>query len=207
MSRRARTSSRASRPTPAVVVLTAAACLVAGCTGGQEPTPSPPSATAVEPAPAPSPTPTTDAPVKPERPAAMDTDDAAGAAAAAEYYVELSGYALAAVDGSELGAMSHSTCGYCSETMEQVAWLDSSDGSYIGGQMDASVEDPAKYVRDQQTGIYPLDMTVTQEALTVNDGDGAEVASEPASTATVRVEVGRTDGNWVVVEIAPVPEG
>ncbi|RXR26365.1 hypothetical protein EQW78_01640 [Oerskovia turbata] len=137
----------------------------------------------------------------------MDTDDAEGAAAAAEYYIELSGYALAAVDDSDLKGMSHGTCGYCSETLEQVAWLASSGGSYDGGQLDASVDDPGKYVRDEQTGIYPLDVTVTQEALTVVDGDGAEIASEPTSVATVRVEVGRNDGNWVIVEIAPVPEG
>ncbi|MBM7480596.1 hypothetical protein JOD49_003516 [Oerskovia jenensis] len=137
----------------------------------------------------------------------MDTDDAEGAAAAAEYYVELSGYALAAVDDSDLKAMSHRTCGYCSETLEQVAWLASSGGSYAGGEMDASVDDPGKYVRDEQTGIYPLDVTVTQEALTVVDRDGVEIASEPTSVATARVEVGRSDGSWVIVEIASVPEG
>jgi hypothetical protein len=136
----------------------------------------------------------------------MDTDDAEGAAAAAEYYVELSGYALAAVDDSDLKAMSHSTCGYCAGTLEKIAWLKSSGGFYSGGQIDVEVDDPGKYVRDEQTGIYPLDATVTQEALTVVDGGGVEVASDSAYSETVRVEVGRNDGNWVIVEIAPVPK-
>jgi len=188
-----------------VVVLTAAACLVAGCTGGQEPTPSPPSATAVEPAPAPSPTPTTDAPVKPERPAAMDTDDAAGAAAAAEYYVELYAYVMTSGDTSEWDAMSHAECESCAGLLEQARTIAERGDTFVGGATSAEVDDPGKYVRDQQTGIYPLDIAISEEASIIQDAAGAELYSSVGETSRKRIEMGRLNGSWIVVGIAEIP--
>ncbi len=183
--------------------------VVAGCTGGGDPGPSPSVEEPVvtSPSETPEPTPTETGPVKPERPAAMERDDAEGAAAAAEYFASLYGYTLTTLDSTEWEALAHDSCGFCSETLEQVNWLRESGGTHAGGELSLEIDDPGKYVRDAQTGIWPLDGVVKQSAFTVVDGTGDEIASEPAGSREVRVEVGRHDGQWVIVELAPIPEG
>ncbi|MFI2703156.1 DUF6318 family protein [Cellulosimicrobium composti] len=189
------------------VGIVVAGCLVAACTGGGEPDPTPPVETSVAPSPTPTPEPTETGPTKPERPAAMDRDDAEGAGAAAEYFLRLYSPMMTSKDSADWEAMSHAECGYCSASLEKVRWLEEADGTYAGGDITLEIEDPSKYTRDEQTGLFPLDGVLAQEALVVTDAEGRTVASEPATTMNVRVEVGRSNANWVIVEIAPRPGG
>jgi len=203
-----RSSSRARRRSLALGAVVAAGLVVTGCTGGEpEPSPTVEESGGSTPTKTPEPEPTGTEPAKPERPAAMDNDDAEGAAAAAEYFASLYGYTLSTLDSDEWERLSHEACGFCSETLEQVNWLREAGGKHTGGELTLDIAEPGKYVRDEQTGIRPLDGVVTQAALTVTDGSGTEIASEPAGTQDVRVEVGRHDGQWVIVELAPIPEG
>ncbi|MBN0040551.1 hypothetical protein JN535_10290 [Cellulosimicrobium cellulans] len=190
-------------------VVLAVGWVVAGCSGGGDPGPDPSVEEPVESSgsQSPEPSPSEAGPAKPERPAAMDRADAEGAAAAAEYFASLYGYTLATLDSAEWEALAHDSCGFCSETLEQVRWLRESGGSHTGGELSLVIADPGKYVRDAQTGIWPLDGVVKQATFTVTDGTGAEIASEPAGSREVRVEVGRNDGHWVIVEISPIPKG
>lgn len=186
-----------------------AGCLVAGCTGGGDPAPSPPVETSAEPSvtEVPEPGPTTTGPPKPERPAAMERDDAEGAAAAAEYFLSLYGYVLATGDTTEWDFLSHAECGFCADTSDQASWLRENGGKHSGGEMSLKIENAGKYARDAATGIWPLDGVATQSAFSVTDASGEEIASGPATFRPVRAEVGRNESEWVIVEIAPAPEG
>lgn len=208
MSRRVRTS-RPVRPIPrgavGLVALTLVSSLAAGCSGAQDPTPSPP-APATADVPSPTPTPLTPpGPVKPERPAAMDTDDARGAAAAAEYFIELYPYVMTSGDTSEWEAMAHTMCDSCSVLTEDAKSMTARGDVLVGGQVTATVEDPNYYLRDEQTGIYPLDVQVEQTATTITDKSGAELFSSGATTDLRRVEMGRNQGSWIVVTITEIP--
>ena len=204
-----RSRSNARRRTLALGVVVTAGCLVAGCTGGGEPAPSPPVETSAEPSvtEVPEPEPTTTGPPKPERPAAMERDDAEGAAAAAEYFLSLYGYVLATGDTAEWDSLSHAECGFCADTSAQASWLRENDGKHSGGEMSLQIKDAGKYARDAATGIWPLDGAATQSAFSVTDASGEEIASGPATSRSVRAEVGRNENEWVIVEIAPSPEG
>src|SRR5665647_2796040 len=92
---------------------------VAGCSGDPgpttttTPTPTPTVTEEPSPSPTPTPTPTPDASVKPERPAAMDVADSAGAEAAVVYFLQLLPYAFATNGLEELRAIGHPECVYC----------------------------------------------------------------------------------------------
>jgi hypothetical protein len=135
----------------------------------------------------------------------MDTDDAEGAAAAAEYYIELYPYVMTTGDTSEWEAMSHAECGSCSDLLQQARTITERGDTFRGGEVSATVEDPGLYVRDEQTGIYPLDIMMTEEASTILDDQDREVFSSARETNQKRVEMGRFKGNWVVVGIAEIP--
>ncbi|UKJ65025.1 hypothetical protein H1Q78_06635 [Cellulosimicrobium cellulans] len=152
----------------------------------------------------PEPTPTETGPAKPERPAAMDRDDAEGAAAAAEYFLELYPYVMATGDTVEWEAMSHAECGYCSGSLENANWLVETQSVFTGGA--TTTEVLHNYSRDEATGIYPVDLRSTQESILVVDEAGETVEQVDEDVLDVRVEVGRNAGIWVIVEVVPLSE-
>ncbi|MBD5785079.1 hypothetical protein IF650_02695 [Cellulosimicrobium terreum] len=204
-----RSPVRARRRVVAAGVVVAVGLVVGGCTG-EEPTEPDPSTSTVEAEPEPTeepePTPTETGPAKPERPAAMEKDDAEGAAAAAMYFMELVPRSLQSQDSSELKMMSHESCGFCDSTLENIEWLVDNDGTYAGGELEIEIDDPNRYVRDEATGIFPFDATINQERIEVADGDSHEVSTVEKKTWEARIEVGRQDGDWVIVEVASPDE-
>ncbi len=205
--RRSRVLFRARRRSLVVGVVVAVGCVVAGCTGGSGPGPSPSVDEPVVPSPSesesPEPTPAETGPVKPERPAAMDRDDAEGAAAAAKYFLELYPLVMTTGDTAEWQAMSHTECGYCADALASAAWLSENTATFSGGE--TAVEVLQTYGRDSESGIYPLDVRSAQDTIVVTGQDGAVVDEVPRSDSEFRVEVGRNDGSWVIVEVAPIP--
>lgn len=134
----------------------------------------------------------------------MKRDDAEGAAAAAEYFIELYPYVMATGDTEEFEAMSHRACGFCGDALDDVARFRSEGQVYKGGASEGSID--VAYARDEVTGIYPFDMSVRQDASVVSTRGGDEVSSAPSSMSTLRVEIGIRNESWVIVEIASVPE-
>lgn len=176
---------------------------LSACTSSP-PDPEASASSADEPTPVASASPSPTAPAKPERPEAMNRKDAEGAAAAAEYFIELYPYVMATGDIEEFESMSHRACGFCEDALEDIARFEAEEQTYAGGETSAEVL--TSYARDDLTGIYPFDMLIEQEASEVADSKGAEVSSASRSSSEVRVEMGRRDGVWVVIEIASVPK-
>lgn len=200
-------SSRARRRVLGLGVVVAVGMLVAGCTGEEPVEPEPSTSTAeesAEPTEEPEPSPTETGPVKPERPAAMEQEDAEGAAAAAEYFIELYDYVMITGDVSEWKAMAHESCGFCAKATGQSETINERSDVFAGGSTTAQLVEA--FQRDEATGIFPLDMQVEQAAISIEDSSGATVYSSDAISSLYRVEMGLRQGEWVVVEIAPSPE-
>jgi hypothetical protein len=107
-------------------------------------------------------------------------------------------------DASALEVMSHDSCEYCTSRIEQARKIAERGDVYVGGAATASVLE--QYQQDAATGIWPLDVEIREEAARITDSAGEEVFASGAGVAQRRAEMGVVDGDWVVVEIGPIPE-
>lgn len=179
-----------------------AALLLAGCTTPPGPTTTP------EPSPGQpvteEPTPTPEAPVAPERPAAMDQADVAGAEALARYFLELYPYVYATGDLTEWRALSHPECVFCTSVIDnveaQVAAGNRSTGAEVTVQSaDARVIDETWFAADAE---------ITQ-APSAEYGPDGELLSENPATQSHRMTFSLIhDGTWLVraVQVDEAPE-
>lgn len=148
--------------------------------------------------------PTPSVPAKPQRPEAMKRDDAEGAAAAAEYFIELYPYVMATGDTAEFEAMSHRACGFCDELASQASAIQDAGETFVGGE--TTVKITKAYKRDEVTAIYPFDSEIIQEAQRITAADGRVVLDADREVLDRRIEIGRKGGEWVMVTVAPIPE-
>lgn len=181
--------------------------VLSACTGGEHnpgtagPATSGPSRSSAVSA---SPSPSVSLPTRPERPAAMQREDANGAAAAAEYFIELYPYVMATGDTKEFEAMSHPECGFCDQALTDVNRIQNSNQRFQGGEIEAELLD--QFLQDDLTGIYPIDFEVRQQESRTLDADDTVISTAGAQISEHRVEVGRETGHWIVIAIAPRPE-
>ncbi|MEU4361024.1 DUF6318 family protein [Promicromonospora sp. NPDC023987] len=185
-------------------LVVAAGLVLSGCTGSTPDADANASPTGQPPSASPSASPSPSGPAKPERPDAMKRKDAKGAAAAAEYFIELYPYVMATGDTEEFEAMSHRACGFCDELASQASAIQDAKETFIGGK--TTVEITNEYQRDEVTGIYPFDSKITQEAQTITGADGRVVLDAKREVLDRRIEIGRRNGEWVMVTVAPIPE-
>jgi len=128
------TTSRGDRHGAAATAL-GACLLLTACTDASAPTRTPtpePTATAT-PTTSPTPTPTTDVTVAPQRPEAMATPSADGAAAAASYFISLFPYINATGDLVEWNALSSPECTFCAGVRTNVEELHTQGNRNLGG--------------------------------------------------------------------------
>jgi hypothetical protein len=111
---------------------------------------------------------------------------------------------MATGDTEEFEAMSHRACGFCDELSEQASDIHEANETFVGGE--TSVEITKKYKRDEVTGIYPFDSRITQNAQKITAVDGRIVLDADQEVLDRRIEIGRRDGEWVMVTVAPIPE-
>ena len=178
---------------------------LAGCSSDNRPTaekqPSP--VVSVPPTAEPSAEEATRVITAPERPAEIEDDGPAGADAAAKYFLELDGYIQASGDTAVFEAMSHDTCEFCAARIEQARQIADERAIYEGGSVRAEILHT--YEQDAATGIWPIDVEITQNAATVTSADGEPIAEVPYAKARKRVEIARRDGSWVVIGVADLP--
>lgn len=180
--------------------------VVAGCTAdgpGSPPAPSSSPGTQASATPTPSPS-ASSVVVKPERPAELDDDGAAGAEAAAQYFLELDSYIQATNDTAEWEAMSHQECEYCTNRLDQAREIADFGDTYEGGE--SSVKILEIYEQDTTTGIWPIDVEISESASQITSDEGEVVFANEANVSTARVEIGRRSGEWVIVGVTDIPE-
>ncbi|MCB7136570.1 DUF6318 family protein [Cellulosimicrobium marinum] len=134
----------------------------------------------------------------------MDQHDAEGAAAAAEYFLELYPYVMTTGDTAEWEAMTHEACGFCSDSIGQATRIVDEEASFEGGEIATTVI--TTYAQDDLTGLYPLDVQIDQEPMVIRDSSNAELFADDRTSDLYRVEMGIRDGTWVVFEVAGSPE-
>jgi len=189
----------------ATSIATAAALAVAACDGGDPPaSPSPePSASSAAPSTSASPS-ATSVIVPPERPKSMDDDGPAGAEAAAVYFLELDDYIMKTGDTAEWEAMSHKSCEYCANRLDQARQIAERGDTFEGGE--AQIRVLHTYEQDAATGIWPIDVEIKEARSTITDAEGEVVFEQEALTSTARVEASRSDDRWVIVGVPDIPE-
>jgi len=172
---------------------------LAGCTGGpDEPSWTPTVWTpeeSVEPSPTPTPTPTDPAAIPPERPAAMDTVDTAGAEAVAAYYTELFSYVFATGDLDTYRALSHPDCIFCADVIRQVEEQQAAGGHTIGGLTDVQ---SVRALEVDPGAWWTVDIEMVQRASLDVDAEGAVVKEVPEKTFHLDIAVVFTSGQWAV---------
>ncbi|WP_051027516.1 DUF6318 family protein [Cellulosimicrobium cellulans] len=197
-----RSRSNARRRTLALGVVVTAGCLVAGCTGGGEPAPSPPVETSAEPSVTepPEPEPTTTGPPKPERPAAMERDDAEGAAAAAEYFLELYPYVMSTGDTAEWDAMTWAeTCDFCTSVSGEAKSIRDERDAFSGAEITLSNADVGVF--DDFIGGYPILFDFTQSPHRRVAPDGTVVSEDNGESGQLQIDVLKKDGSWLVLAV------
>lgn len=178
----------------------AAGLALAGCGGGvAEPTQSATWA-AIHESPRPTPSPVSTAAdlaaAAPERPAAMDTADSAGAEAAATYFLALYPYVHATNDLTQWRALSHPQCVFCASVVtdveEQAAATRHSEGAVVEI---TSVDSLEVDVGERWT----VGVELVQEPSRVIEADGAVSAEQP-DTVTFHLDLAviREDEQWLV---------
>lgn len=185
--------------------------LLGGCSGGAtvEPTPSAEPTTSV---PMPSPSVTSEAPVEPVpvatdrageplvppvRPPAMDNDDEAGARAAAEYFIELSGYAVRSQSLESLTEMCDPESIYCTAITDEVDSDVTAGNITVGGSKTFTVTDVDP---PGESPFYVVWGTLARTPFTVFDSSGSTIYESDGDVAlpfAVAVQY-RPDGSWLV---------
>lgn len=175
--------------------------LLSGCGGSSGPAPTP-SGTPVHESPWPQPTPTPTATpvdpaaVAPERPAAMDTVDDAGAAATARYFLELVPYAEATGDTTALSSLTHPDCVFCTSTIDWVAEATAAGRHSTGGlphfsAVNALEVDPGAW--------WTVDLDLVQDPIEVLDQEGAVVDElRDALAYHMDIAVIRDGQSWLI---------
>ncbi len=199
--RGSRVLSRARRRALAVGVVAAVGWVVAGCTGGEEPDPSPSVGVSAESSPTETPeaSPTEAGPVKPERPAAMDRDDAEGAAAAAEYFLSLYGYVLATGDTAEWDAMTWAeTCEFCANVKADAEAVSLAGDTYEGAEI--TVTNPDVDFDDFANG-YAILFDFQQSPHRRITPDGSVVSEDDGGDGRLQIDLSAATGDWLVLAV------
>jgi hypothetical protein len=148
----------------------------------------------------PVPTPTPTGPVRPERPAAMARVDGTGAAAAAEYFIELYGYVLQTGDLAEWDAMSVPRCEFCSSIREHVKSAHQQGESFEGGGITATLVSVQGL--DDLVGGYPIDLRVIQAPTTRRNASGTALEAIDGSTDLMRFQTVYYNSGWSILDVS-----
>lgn len=191
-----RDSSGAARVLIGVVAL--AALTLTGCTPAPTTTPpsSPSAVSSPRPTPSvtPSPTPTPDAAIAPERPAAMDEVNAAGAEAVAVYFLELYPYVYATGDLDEWRALSHPDCIFCASVIANVEEQAATGSRSEGGQIHIETSESTEVTEI----FFSVVVLATQQAGFEYDRGGQLVEASAGSHSEVNLVIVRNGSRWSV---------
>ncbi|MFT3942713.1 MAG: DUF6318 family protein [Ancrocorticia sp.] len=131
----------------------------------------------------------------PERPAAMDNADEAGAVAAAEYYLRLTVYAAATGDTTELEAMSGEGCKFCENYISSVNELHGDGGWAEPASVSTSLLDVWK--SQESSGQFRVDIEATRTSYTFST-NGRDLSNAEGEQLTIGFLLEPSAGHWIV---------
>ena len=178
---------------------------LAACDGGADPAPTvtrtPVESSSPEPTPPPTPTPVDPAAVPPERPAAMDTVDEAGAEAVARYFLDLYAYVYATGDLEAWRELSHPECVFCASVITNVEEQVAAGHRSEGGEVDVETMEVIGLV----DGHFSVTATIGQAVSTEYDGEGNVVSTSSGDPALVTFAIWNADTGLKVREVQVDP--
>ncbi|WP_418275951.1 DUF6318 family protein [Isoptericola jiangsuensis] len=199
-------AAAAAAAAPAALILLLAGCTGPGSTPASGPTPAAePSASSAAPAETPSPSPSPTPSVEPpERPVALDDDGVEGAKAAAEYFVALDSYIMATNDTAAYEQLSHPLCETCANRLDQAREIAEGAYEFTGGEGTTRILEV--YQQDESTRIWPIDVEVTVDEVTITDSEGTVQFSEDVTVDQQRFEVVMGGQGWKIVAVVDLDE-
>lgn len=196
-------ASRGLSFTSAIAVGLGAMVLLGACTPDEtEPTPSA-SPTVEEPTPTPTPTTPPEA-IAPERPSEMSQSDAAGAEAAAKYFLALYPYVYSTQDLVVWRAMSLPECAFCASVIDNVEGEIAAGNRSSGGLVTFEETLEASALSDD---LYRVMLLVSQGPGEERGPDGTVVEQSEGGRYVMTVGLVPTGVGWtvsgVVIDDAP----
>lgn len=134
----------------------------------------------------------------PERPGDMDTNDVQGAAATANYFVNVYRYAFVTGDVSGVAAMSDPACTFCSSTIEDATTIHDA-----GGWVDPWDQEVLRldYYDPVPGNIHSrVDVVATLGQMTRHDVDGSTGVTPPDPEETLTIVMFYSGDHWVIRE-------
>ena len=200
------TMSRGAKCVGMSMSMVTALVMLVGCTGG---TPHPPQTFATYvPTGVPTPSPSvsaapvaTLAPVPlPTTPAEMGQGDAAGAVAAARYFLDLQVYTMATGDTAEWDRVAWDRCQACTAIRAETTRVHSGGGSLAPSVLGLSRSEAGP--RSPTRGGFPVEVDFAIAWGAEFDAAGTEVATPLNESGTLIVDVLFEPGGWVLMEIS-----
>ena len=134
----------------------------------------------------------------PERPAAMDNADEAGAVAAAEYYLRLTVYAAATGDTTELEAMSGEGCEFCENYIASAKELHSNGGWAELAEVSVSILNV--WMSQESPGQFRVDTRAIRSPYSFSN-DGSDMHSAESEDLAIGFLLDPTQGAWKVQDL------
>lgn len=130
----------------------------------------------------------------------MERDDAEGAAAAAEYFLELYPYVMSTGDTAEWDAMTWAeTCGFCTSVRADALEIAENGEHFSGGALELSDKNVGAF--DDFIGGFPILYDYSQQPHARTTSDGTVISQDDGSTGRFQIDVLKREGQWLVLAV------
>jgi hypothetical protein len=126
----------------------------------------------------------------------MSRTDTEGATAAAIYFIALYPYVYGSGDLADWKAMSGPNCRFCASVSKDVVKMREKGRRSEGGQI--IVTGKRAYPQEAATGIFPVDLELTQDASRDISAEGGIVDSTSGGETLAQIDLVWLDGRWVI---------
>ncbi|MGM0385047.1 MAG: DUF6318 family protein [Actinomycetota bacterium] len=157
-----------------------------------------PTVTSAAPEPSPTPTPLPTSVSLPVMPPEMANNDAAGAEAAARYFVDLYGYTYLSRDLSFFEKMSDDDCVFCNSVILEVNQMISDGETQAGGLVFVDAIIANEY--HQTVDAHILELQTTQNSYVEIDKNSEVIAENSGGSLSISILVQMMPDGWIVLE-------
>ncbi|NCD18764.1 MAG: hypothetical protein EOL89_02095 [Actinobacteria bacterium] len=131
-------------------------------------------------------------------PPEMANNDAAGAEAAARYFIDVYGYTYISRDLRLFEDMAHTDCVFCNSVIAEVEEMIADGETQAGGLVSVDAVTSNEYHED--FGVHILEMETTQRPYVELDHLGKVIEESDGSSLNVSMIVQMKPDGWVVLE-------
>jgi hypothetical protein len=127
----------------------------------------------------------------------MERTDEVGAAAAAEYFMQLFSYTFRSGEVDQWRAIGAQECSFCANVLSDVESVYRAGGSFRGGSL--TLGPPTLLASDATIGVFTVGVPYDIAALDEVDAAGKTVRTIEAESGTAALDVLFGAGGWTLV--------